>query len=142
MVLICFINDLMLNIFFMPFLSLFSWSIWSNFYSFLTGFVFSLIFECWKFFIHSRYKSLSGTYFANIFSQAVYYIFICPIVTFKKKFLIFECLNSLSVCSFMDHVFMLYLRNFCLTQSHKDSLLSFSTGSAIFLHLDLWFSFS
>ena len=75
----------MLNIFFMPFLSLFSWNIWPNFYSFLTGFVFSLIFECWKFFIHSRYKSLSGTYFANIFSQAVYYIFIYP-----KEYILYD----------------------------------------------------
>ena len=132
-----------LTSFFMPFLSLFSWSIWSNFCSFLTRIVFSLSFECWKFFIHSRYKALSGTYFANIFSQAVYYIFICPIVTFKKKkFLIFEFLNSLSICSFMNYVFMLYLRNFCLTQSHKDFLLFFPTGVIIFLHLDLWFIFS
>ena len=106
MVLICFINDLMLNIFFMPFLSLFSWSIWSNFYSFLTGFIFSLIFECWKFFIYSRYKSLSGTYSQYFFPGCVLYLHLSN-SDFQKEvfnFWIFKLLISLFLYESCFHV--------------------------------------
>ena len=83
-----------------------------------------LIIELWEFWIQVYYQI---SVFANIFSQLVTCLFMFLISFFEQKKFFWWNLNYFFLLWFL--LFVCYLRDFCLTKSHKDCFPVFSAGN-------------
>lgn len=85
-----------------------------------------LIIVLWAFFYIPYANTLSNTYFANIFFQAMAHLFISLTVSFKVQKFFVMMKSILSFFSFTEKkkkLFVSSLSNLCMTSSHKHFLL-------------------